>query len=144
VGRKTKSKSIEQKEGRNSNSNMLRMFFRRLAYKVENCPRVILEIIRKHQLDIALDEFILWLENTKTDYRNYIKISSIRSLFLGQDFVQEHTKLMRVLLGEFIRNEALPCYLTSKKAMRGVMIHNLASLRLVMQELFNKEPRLNE
>jgi len=39
---------IEQKDGRNANSNLLRMFFRRLKNKIENNPHQIQHIINKY------------------------------------------------------------------------------------------------
>ena len=57
---KNHSKVIEQKVGRNSNSNLLRMFFRRLEYKLQQAPTTLLSIIGKYKLNITLEEFVSW------------------------------------------------------------------------------------
>lgn len=108
------------------------MFFRRLNFKAAHSSQSIQTIIQKHGLNISLEQFLGWYQHHNIDFRNYIKVSSIRPMFLGHALCNEHAKIMRVLLKEFIRNEALPCYLTSKKIRRGVMEHNLTSLRLAM------------
>lgn len=113
------------------------MFFRRLEYKVETQPEIILSIIQKLRLSICLEEFVDWLKASKVDYRNYIRVSCVRKLFIGQSFVYEHAKVMRVLLQLFLQKEAFPCYLTSKKAKRGVMNHNFTSIRSILREILN-------
>lgn len=135
--KQTKPKNLEQKDGRNANSNLLRMFFRRLQYKVENQPEIILSIIQKHKLSICLEDFVDWISASKVDYRNYIRVSCIKKLFIGQAFIYEHTKVMRILLRIFLEKEAFPCYLTSKKAKRGVMNYNFASIRSIFREILN-------
>ena len=42
---------------------------------------------------------------------------------------------MRVLLEEFMRKEAVNCFLTSRKTKRDAMIHNIAAIRHVRDEI---------
>ena len=44
---------------------------------------------------------------------------------------------MRILLKDFVYNEAIPCYLTSKKVKKEVMVHNYHALRIILNEILN-------
>lgn len=99
---KARPKKMEQKDGRNSNSNLLRMFFRRVELLFQHRPELLLTIIRKHQLNLSLEDFKNWFEEAKVNFRNYMRVSSVRKLFMGDQFVEEHTKIMRILFKRFL------------------------------------------
>jgi hypothetical protein len=74
----------EQKEGRNANSNLLRMFFRRLEFKIENNPKALKQVWNKLAPTITIQQFAEWLREARVDYRNYIRVPSVRRLFMGK------------------------------------------------------------
>jgi hypothetical protein len=81
-------------------------------------------------------DFFSWYRASKADYRHYIGISSIRVLFRpAQHEEKEFTKIMRILLHDFIQNDALACFLTSRKTKRGEMTQNLECLRNIEAEI---------
>lgn len=69
------------------------------------------------------------------DYRNYIRIQSIRKLFVHDEFTYEHSMIMRILLQDFLNKEAIICFTTSRKATKRVMTYNLISVRGVINEI---------
>jgi hypothetical protein len=71
------------------------------------------------------------------EHRNYVRLPDMKELFAGSRGSREQSKVMRVLLKEFIQREALPCYLTSKKIKRDSMPHNLHSIRHVLSDILS-------
>ena len=45
---------------------------------------------------------------------------------------------MRILLKDFLHKEALICFITSKKAKRGVVAHNLINRRSIIDEILDQ------
>jgi hypothetical protein len=80
-----KNEHCGQKAGRNSNSNLLRTFFRRLQIKLKDSPEILDAVIQKHGINIIPESFVLWYERNKADYRNYLRIPAIRRLFFTFD-----------------------------------------------------------
>ena len=115
------------------------MFFRRLEYKVQYDPKLIISVIKKYQLKITFEEFVEWIKTNKADFRNYIRIFSIRKLFVNHHFAYEETKIMRILFKEFLERESLICFITSKKAKKGVVASNLANRRTIMEEILGEQ-----
>ena len=130
-----KALQIDQKPGRNSNSNLLRMFFRRLEHRLIKCPEIILNIIMKHKLDISLEEFQAWVKINRVDFRNYVRITSVRKLFIDQPFGRGQAKIMRIMLKDFLEKEALVCFITSKKIQRGAVNYSLTYRRTLIEEI---------
>lgn len=128
----------QQKEGRNANSNLLRMFFRRLELKKESQNQLIANIIIKYRLSISESDFLDWLETNRIDYRNYVRVPSVQRLFVGCDRTQDHAKILRVLLFDFLQKEAISCYLTSKKIKKEAMEFNYRSIRHIFNEILNR------
>lgn len=73
------------------------------------------------------------METNKVDHRNYVRVPSIKKFFVDQQFVREHTKIMRILLKDFLQREAVLCYLTSKKVRKEAMVHNYESTRCIFR-----------
>lgn len=120
-----KDSVLVQKEGRNGNSNLLRMFFRKVQQRLQSEPGIIRRIIVKNKLRITVEAFREWLDINEIDHRSYVKTPCVKPLFVGAKKTRDQTKIMRILLKDFLKNEALCCYLTSKKIKREAMPHNL-------------------
>jgi hypothetical protein len=110
------------------------MFFRRLEAKVKSSETII-SIINRNHLSLTFEEFESWYLKNKAEYRNYIKVSSVKRLFKSAIFVEEETMIMRILFKEFLETEAMVCNLTSKKAKREIVLYNVKSLRLILEEI---------
>ena len=67
---------------RNMNSNLLRVFFRRMEYKIKRELKLISKIIERHHMKITLGDFLDWYERNKINHRNYIRINSVKKLFI--------------------------------------------------------------
>lgn len=77
------------------------MFFRRLESKVHSSVSI-RSIIEQRELSLTFDEFKSWYEKNRVDYRNYIKIRTVKKLFKNALFVKEQTLIMRTLFKEFL------------------------------------------
>jgi hypothetical protein len=75
----------------------------------------------------------------RVDYRNYIRLPTVKKLFSETKTTKEHSKLMRILLKQFIDDEAINCYWTSKKLRKDIMGHNYHSIRSIFKELLQHE-----
>lgn len=78
-----------------------------------------------------------WLEGQRVDFRNYIRVPTIKKLFMGRHSTQAHAQLLRILLKDFLHNEALPCYMTSRKIKKEAMLFNYRSIRTIFNEIQN-------
>ena len=86
-------------------------------------------------MKISVEDFIDWYGRNKTNHRNYIRISSVQKLFVSQPFCEEETKIMRIILEDFIKNEALVCFLTSKKVGKDEASNNFLAFRTILRSL---------
>ena len=106
------------KDVRNAHSNLLRIFFRRLDIQMKQSPEYIKRVIRKNKMRLKISKLAEWLEINKIEHRNYIRLSYVKKMFLSPRKNQETCKIMRILLWDFVNNDALSYYLTSKKMKR--------------------------
>ena len=120
---------------RNMNSNLLRVFFRRIEYKIRREQKLISQIIEKHHMKITLEDFLDWYERNKINHRNYIRINSVKKLFMSPYFNEEYTKVIRILLNNFLRNESFNCYLTSKKVSKEEARNNFLAFRTIIDNI---------
>jgi hypothetical protein len=103
---------------------------------VRDFPQHVGSIIRKFNLNISQDEFLKWLNEHKADHRNYIRIPSVKPLFLNLGRHNgECTKIMRIFFHDFVKRESTLCFLTSKKTKNEGIIHNLKAVRSIEREL---------
>ncbi len=69
------------------------------------------------------------------EHRNYIRLPSARKLFFTGKCNKEATKILRIILKDFIQREALCAYLTSKKIKRESIPYHLLSFRNIFSDL---------
>jgi len=69
------------------------------------------------------------------DYKNYIRVPSIRNLFISSNLNDSSTKLMRVMLKDFLDGEVVNYFLTSRKIKKGSVRINLNSARHLMKDI---------
>jgi hypothetical protein len=86
-----------------------------------------------------VDEFAEWIREARIDYRNYIRVPSVKKLFHVGAKLREYGRILRVLLKLFLDGESLCCYLTSRKIKKQAMPYNLTSIRSICTELFATE-----
>lgn len=91
------------------------MFFRRLEIQMKQDPDYIKGVIKKHKMRLKFSKLAEWLEMNSIQHRNYIRLPCVKKLFLAPRKNQQTAKVMRILLDDFIKNDALCYYLTSKK-----------------------------
>ena len=99
-------------------------------------------IIKRHKLKIKLEAFREWFELNEVDHRNYVKLPDVRDLFVAGKNNREQAKIMRVLLKDFLQNEALCCYLTTKKVKKQAMPHNFHCMKNILKEIFSSPKTL--
>jgi len=73
----------------------------------------------------------MWLESKAINHKNYIRLAKVSKMFMGGKINFEHSKMLRILLAEFVNKEALCCYLTSRKTKRDLMVYNGLSMRMI-------------
>ncbi len=85
---------------------------------------------------IKATEFKEWLDIHEVDHRGYVRMPEVKPLFVADRNSKEETKIMRVLLKDFLQREALCCYLTSKKIKRQAMPHNLRCIKNLLSVIY--------
>ena len=80
------------------------MFFRRLHQRMQMQPEIIHKIIRKNHLKIKPAKFMEWFELNDVEHRNYVRLPDMKILFAGKRGSREQTKIMRILLKDFLKN----------------------------------------
>jgi hypothetical protein len=65
-----------------------------------------------------------------------VRLPDMKALFAGKRGSKDQSKIMRALLGDFLKKEALLCYLTSKKIKRDSMPYNYNSIRNVLKDIY--------
>jgi hypothetical protein len=60
------------------------MFLRRLFLKVEEEPSLILSVIKKHKMDIKINEFSQWLREKGVDHRIFLTIVSVQRFLFSE------------------------------------------------------------
>lgn len=68
------------------------------------------------------------------DHKNYIRLPSAKKLFYSTQ-KKEYAKVMRILLHQFLKSEALCAYLTSKKIKKTMMDQNYTAIRNIFKDL---------
>lgn len=92
-------------------------------------------------MKITKSKFIDWFEINKAEYTNYIRLSCVKKMFVCTRVNKSgkfQTKIMRILLNDFLRKEAHCFYLTSKKIKRVGMNHNYQSIRSILREIIEE------
>lgn len=86
------------------NSNLFRMFFRRLEYKIQNQPELIEGILKKMGCCASLDDFWRWIREEKIDYRNYIRVPHAKRIFCDEtEAKRSYAKALRIIFKDFLR-----------------------------------------
>lgn len=104
--------------------------------KLSKEPEKVMTIIKKHGLSFTTNQLQEWLSTHSIDYRNYIRVSSVKKLFKNHDSSKEFSLILRVMLQAFINEDSLCCYLTSRKLKKELMLHSLKSIRNIYLDLF--------
>jgi hypothetical protein len=60
------------------------MFLRRLLFKVDEKPSLILSVIEKHKMDIKINEFSQWLREKGVDHRIFLTITSFQRFLFSE------------------------------------------------------------
>ena len=62
------------------------MFFRRVENRLVKFPKIVENIIERKKFGFSLQEFKNWIKINRVDFRNYIRLTSVRKLFVDQLF----------------------------------------------------------
>lgn len=76
-----KREGYEQKAGRNANSNLLRLFFRRLEHRVQRQPSLVVEALRRAGSEGTAEALWEWVRGGGVDCRSYIRVPQAKGLF---------------------------------------------------------------
>ena len=82
---------------------------------------------------MTVEEFQTWVGRIAVDSSKYLKLPDVARYCVGEG---EEKVIMRIMFKMYLRDEAVPCYLTSKKAKRGVMASNLKCIRGLVRSVF--------
>jgi hypothetical protein len=75
------------------------------------------------------------MKSRKIDFRNYIRVPSIKKMFIGDETTKDYSKVLRILFQDFLQKESLICYQTSRKIKKESMPSNYRSIREIYNEI---------
>lgn len=120
---------------RNVNSNILRVFLRRLEIQMKTGSDMFENAIKKNNFQFTVEEFMDWYERNKVNHKNYIRLSTAKKLFSLRSYHADYSAMMRTLLNHFLNNQAPLCYLTSRKAGKEDPRNNFKAFRSLVYQL---------
>ena len=94
-------------------SNLLRIFFKNIL-EVRKYDALIESVIRRYKIAHKVNDFLLWLERFKVNYKNYIKPTDITKIMTVRHS-EDNQKIFMILLRHYMKDIGILHCATSKR-----------------------------
>jgi hypothetical protein len=91
--------------------------------------------IKRNNFKFTVEDFADWYARNKIDHRNYVRLRTVKKLFSPNSLHSDYSAMMRILLSQFLKQEASLCYLTSKKTGKEDPMNNFKAIRSIIFDL---------